>query len=117
MNDLKIQELIKKLEATGPRAMKIAGTNNSPRPIRYYNSKNYYTPDILMIFNDKRDFYTIEKAVTADVISELTFKWILFSSEARKNNGQFYIIIDKDKSDYCKQVIANQQLDIELIEL
>ena len=117
MNDQKIAELNETLKATNPRAIKIAGSNNSPRPIRYYNSKNYFTPDILMIFNDKRDFYTIEKAVNADVISELTFKWILFSSEARKNNGQFYLIIDKDKSDYCKKVIADQQLEIELIEL
>lgn len=118
MNQKKITELIDKLTATKPLTFKIKGTgDNSPRPIHYYNSKQQFVPDFVISYPGKRDFYAVEMEIKEADISTLTFKWILFSSEARKMNGTFFLVIDKSKISMCEKIIQDKQLDIELIQV
>ena len=118
MHQKKIAELIEKLKATNPLKLKIKGTGDeSPRAIHYYNSKKQFVPDIVATYADKRDFYSIETEINEADISLLTFKWILFSSEARKMNGTFILVVEESKMKICKEIIFEKQLDIELLTL
>lgn len=117
MNAAKIKELIEKIKASEPIKLNIKGVkNNTPRPIHYHNSRKQYIPSVVARFEGKRDIYEFEDDITEKEISELTFKWILFSSEARKFGGKFYLVINEAHSALCESVIRDKQLEIKLIE-
>ena len=116
MNENDIKKLIQEIEATKPLKLRIKGsTGLEPRAIRYYSSKKQFVPDIVAEFENKRDFYSIEKDLKNDDISLLTFKWILFSAEARMKSGKYFLVIDKSQKELCNKVIKEKMLDIELI--
>ena len=118
MTDKKIKELIAEITSTKPIKLQIKGSReNAPRSIHYYNSKKQFVPDIVAIYKDKKDFYSIEKEFNENDISMLTFKWILFSAEARKTSGTFFLVLDKSNAAACKKIISHKVLEIELIEL
>lgn len=118
MNQQDISTFINKLKESKPKELMIKGSkDNAPKPLHYYNSKQLFVPDVVTIYKDKKDFFVFEITINERDISLLTFKWILFSSEARKFNGTFYLVIDKNDASYCKEVIFNQKLSLTLIEI
>jgi hypothetical protein len=118
MNEKDVKRLILDIESSNPVDLKIKGDrNNSPKPIHYYNSNKLFIPDIVATYASRKDYYSIDHIISEADISLLTFKWILFVSEARKTSGTFYLIIDKMNSSICQNLIQSKQLDIELIEL
>jgi hypothetical protein len=118
MNQQDISTFINRLKESKPKELMIKGSkDNSPSPLHYYNSKKLFVPDVVTTFKDKKDFYAFETTINDQDISLLTFKWILFSSEARKLNGTFYLVIDKKDAAYCKAVIIDQKLNLTLIEI
>lgn len=118
MNEKHIQALIKDIKSTKPLKLSIKGIrDSSPRPIHYYSSKKQFVPDIVAVFSNKKNYYAIENKVIEADIPALTFKWILFSSEARKTSGTFYLVIDKSSATICNDLISEKQLDIEVIVL
>ena len=113
-----INELIEDITATKPIKLHIKGIrDNAPRAVGYYNSKKLFVPDIVSVYADKRNLYAIEKHITKKDLPILTFKWILFSAEARKTAGKFYLVIDKSKELMCKKLIKDKKLEIELMIL
>jgi hypothetical protein len=118
MNQQAISTFIDGLKKFKPKTIRIKGSkDNAPRALHYYNSKKLFVPDVVTTFKDKKDFYVFETIINERDISLLTFKWILFSSEARKLNGTFYLVVDKKDAVYCKEVIFDQKLNLTLIEL
>lgn len=118
MNQKDIASFINGLKSSSHLELKIKGSrNNAPLPIHYYNSKKKFIPDVVVSYANKRDYYVFESVIEERDISHLMFKWILFSAEARKLNGKFYLVVDKTNVPYCKNVIIDKQLDVELVEL
>ena len=119
MNEKIIKGFVAEIEKSSPLKLKVKGHRyNPPRPVHFYGSKRNYIPDIEVTFaNNKRSFYIFESEVKEDDISQLLFKWILFSSEAKKMSGKFYLVINKADAKYCEEVIRDKQLDVELVVL
>lgn len=118
MTDKKIKELIAEIASTKPTKLLIKGSrDNPPRPIHYYNSKKQFIPDIVAKYEDKKDFYCIQKELDEKDIALLTFKWILFAAEARKTSGTFFLVLDKSNAVAYKKIISHKVLEIEVIEL
>ena len=113
-----IAKFIDGLKKTEHSKFQIKGSSkNAPKSIHYYNSHKQFTPDVIITCDDKRDFYVFESEIKEIDISDLTFKWILFSAQARKLNGQFYLVVDKSKIAFCKKVISDKQLEVVLVEM
>ncbi|WP_027419552.1 hypothetical protein [Crocinitomix catalasitica] len=118
MNTKDIASLIKEIEVSNPDRLQVKGdSTREPRPIGFYNAMNKVIPDVVAIYSNKRDFYAIEKNIVEKEIHVFIFKWILFASEARKHGGKFYLVIPKGKSELVEGLIAEKQLDINLIEI
>lgn len=118
MNQQDISTFITKLRESKPKELMIrGGKGNAPKPLHYYNSKKLFIPDVVATYKDRKDLYVFESIINDRDISLLTFKWILFSSEARKLNGTFYLVVGIKDGIYCKKVIFNQKLELTLIEI
>lgn len=118
MNESVKKKIIAEIEKTSPVLVKLKGDKtNPPRPVHFYGSKEQYVPDVEVRYSKKKNFYIFEPEIKDDNISRLLFKWILFSSEAKKTTGNLYLVIKSKDRKYCDEVIADKQLDIELIEV
>lgn len=95
----------------------IYGNFKSPRKLSYKNSMRTYTVDIEVIYSNSKDYYVIEKSVTRNQIPDLTAKWILLSSKAKKESGKSYILADESNYIKCRTIIRDKLLDIEVIQL
>ncbi len=78
---------------------------NSPDRISTDNSSEVYVPDIAAIYENETIVYEIElnKKMPVD-------KWRIFSKYARKNNGNFYLVVPK----YLKEDIKNKLIEEEI---
>lgn len=101
-----------------PLKLEIRGEiHGIPKSIGFYNSKNEYTPDIVVKYSDKKDFYAIEKQISEKDVHLSIFKWILFAAEARKTAGEFFMVIPKSKVVSYEKLIQQKQIDVKLIVL
>jgi len=118
MKEKDIKNFIDDLKKTSHLELKIKGCrDNAPRPLRYYNSKKLFVPDVEVNYKNKRDFYVFEALINKDDIALLTFKWILFAAEARKLNGEFHLVVDNSNYIFCKKVVFDKQLELVLIKI
>lgn len=90
-------------------------TYERPRSLMYRGHRKKYTPDVVAIQGNKRDLYSIEDKFSKKIIPELVSKWILFSLEARKNRGDFYIAVPESKEELCQELITSKQISAQLI--
>lgn len=81
------------------------------------NRQGNYTPDAIVHVDSKKDFYTIEETLTKANAPEQIYKWILFSMEAKKAKGDFYMIVSKAKEAEYKKLIDWKQIDVTLLSL
>ncbi len=103
-----IRAIISKLEdERKPKEIKtnhIAGYNR-PVCLSTDNNGESYVPDITAIYDNETIVYEIElnKKMPVD-------KWRIFSKHARKNNGNFYLVVPK----YLKEDIKNKLIEEEV---
>lgn len=81
------------------------------------NRQGNYTPDAIVHIDSKKDFYAIEESLTKSNAPEQIYKWILFSMEAKKAKGKFYMIVAKAKEEEYKKLIDWKQIDVKLLSL
>ncbi len=72
---------------------------DSPNKISLKGKDEGYTPDIAAIFDNSTTVYEIELNKTMPVE-----KWRMLSLYARKNNGNFYLVVP----DYLKEPITQE---------
>lgn len=76
-----------------------------PNMIHLKGSDESYAPDIAAEYKKTMDVYEIELNSEMPVT-----KWRLFSLYARKNNGNFYLVVP----DYLKEEVKHQLLNREI---
>ena len=86
----------------------------SPKSIRYRNAKNAYTPDVVVSYETKKDIFFIEDRLNKTLLPDMITKWILFSLEARKRKGKFYLMIPEKQKERFEQVIRDKQISAEI---
>lgn len=74
-----------------------------------------YAPDAILEYDDSMDIFSIETSLSKKVLAEALHKWILFSSTAKKNNGNFYLVVDEDKEDDFVRIIKSKMISAEVI--
>ncbi|MFD1553970.1 hypothetical protein DNU06_13805 [Putridiphycobacter roseus] len=116
MNKKVISKIVEEIKLTEPIKLQVNGSkDNSPAPIGYSRSDKKFMPDIVAKFKNKRDIYAIEKDISDNDIHLLVSKWILFSAEARKYFGTFYIVIPSAQEEEFEKIIIEKQLEVKLI--
>jgi len=97
-----------KIEAVGDK-------NNTPAPYQYNGTRKNFIPDMAVTFEDRVDLFSIENSTAKKHMPEMILKWILFSLEARKKGGDFYIAVVKGKEDVFKEIIESKMISAEVI--
>lgn len=76
-----------------------------------------FNPDAVVAYGEKKDFYAVETELSKANMSEKIYKWILFSTEARKASGKLFIVVPLDKESQFNNLIQWKQIDAVLIAL
>lgn len=79
-----------------------------------YNAKSYQ-PDAVAHYKDHLDVYSLEGESSKKAIAKNLGKWILFSLEAKKGRGTFYIVTTKACFKAIDEIISAKQINAELI--
>jgi hypothetical protein len=112
-----IMDNLKKLaKKNGALKVQVAGDkNNTPDAYQYNGTRKNFIPDMAVTFEDRVDLFSIENSVAKKHLPEMILKWILFSLEARKKGGDFYIAVVKDKEAVFNEIIASKMISAEVI--
>ena len=88
----------------------------SPGKISFsgYNAKSFQ-PDALAHFGERTDVYSLEGESSKKAIARNLGKWILFSLEAKKSRGSYFIITTKACFKTIDEIIKSKQINVELI--
>jgi hypothetical protein len=89
---------------------------SSPQKITFggHNAKAYQ-PDALAYYESRMDIYAVENELTKKALAKSLGKWILFSLEAKKSRGNFYIVTDKRNFDGLVDIINSRQITAEIL--
>lgn len=74
-----------------------------------------YVPDAILEYSDSTDIFSIEPSLSKKVLSEALHKWILFSSTAKKKNGNFYLVVDEEKEEDFVRIIKSKMIAAQVI--
>ena len=91
-----------------------AKNNEKPDGLGYKGSRVNFVPDVVAYYPNKRDLFSIEEKMTASKLPEMISKWILFSLEARKRKGKFYLMVPEKNEEKFAQIISDKQISAEL---
>ncbi|MEX1003589.1 MAG: hypothetical protein WDZ35_15835 [Crocinitomicaceae bacterium] len=112
----RVNDLVKKIKDKGGAKIKLKSSkSHSIKSFSYRDSRRSYTPDIVVEYTNKQDYYALEKKITAKLLPDLIAKWILFALEARAKSGKFFLVVTETHAELCRKLIANKQLSVELI--
>lgn len=80
--------------------------------IRYSGFKRgSFNPDAILEYANKKDFYSVEEDLTRANMSEKLYKWILFSMEAKKSKGKFFLIVPAGKEFQFTNLLDWKQIE------
>ncbi len=80
------------------------------------NRKDFY-PDLVIRVGEKEDIYAVEPRYSKAVLSESLAKWILFSTEAKKTGGTFYLIAPKKLQKDFEECFEKRGIKAEIIAI
>lgn len=84
--------------------------------IRYSGFKRgSFNPDAILEYANKKDFYSVEEDLTKANMSEKLYKWILFSMEAKKCKGQFFLIVPAGKEFQFTNLLDWKQIEATVV--
>ena len=94
-------------------------TTGYPEPEKFsyqgsFGSKKYL-PDAVLDYPDGFDIFAIEPSLSKKVLSESLHKWILFSSLAKKKNGNFYLVVEEDKEIDFVKILKSKMISARVI--
>ena len=94
-------------------------TTGYPEPdkISYQGSfgAKKYLPDAVLDYKDGYAIFSIEPSLSKKVLSESLHKWILFSSSAKRKNGDFYLVVEADKEEDFLKILKSKMISAQVI--
>lgn len=94
-------------------------TTGYPEPEKFSYQGSFgakkYLPDAVLDYEDGCDIFSIEPSLSKKVLSESLHKWILFSSSAKKKNGNFYLVVEEDKEDDFLKILKSKMISARVI--
>ena len=111
-----IQRIKTSLKSKNVKEIRTAQSDsNKTRELSYKWNKKKFQPDVVAIYDKKKDLFCVEQKISKKNISDLISKWILFSLEARRSGGKFYLVVPAKHNDYCKEIIEDKKLSANLL--
>jgi len=95
---------------------------NHKRPKNYAigysgGKRGSFTPDAVIRYEEQADFFTIEEELTKANMSEVIYKWILFSMEAKKLKGKLFLVVPKNKEFEYNNLLEWKQIDATVLSI
>ena len=90
----------------------------SPEKITFggHNAKSFQ-PDALAVYESHTDVYAMEAESNKKAIGKNLGKWILFSLEAKKNRGDFYIVTSGSHQEAIQEILDSKQINARILTL
>ena len=76
-----------------------------------------YSPDAILNYEDRSDLYSVESSLSKKTLAEALHKWILFSTTAKKKNGEFYLIVEEDKKEDFVKLLKSKMINADVITI
>jgi len=110
-----IDSIISKAKDKGAERI-AAKTKNTEKPegLGYKGSRISFTPDVVAYYPNRRDLFSIEDKLVKSTLPETISRWILFSLEARKRKGKFYLMVPEKIESKFAEIIDEKQINVEL---
>ena len=83
---------------------------NSPEKLTLKGNDKIHKPDMIVVYDKETHLYEVELDRKME-----TEKWKLYSLYARKNNGNFYLIVPDWLCDPVKDRLKEEKIDAGLI--
>lgn len=119
LNKQKAFEAIKELaDQSNPTEVHMA-TAGYPEPEKFsyhgtFGAKKYL-PDAVLGYEESCDIFSIEPSLSKKVLGESLHKWILFSSSAKKKNGNLYLVVDEEKQDDFEKLLKSKMISARIL--
>jgi hypothetical protein len=118
--NLAFDAIIKSIDSEGS-ALEVKASlkgYSSPQKITFggHNARAYQ-PDALAYYENRMDIYAMENELTKKALAKSLGKWILFSLEAKKSRGNFYIVTDKRNLEGLTEIIHSRQITAEILTI
>ncbi len=88
-----------------------------PRKLSYKGNQKGFYPDVVAEFDAKTDVYCVEPKLRKSDLPEVIGKWILFSMEARKRKGEFYLVVPEKSRDEFDEIVTSKMIRAEILPL
>ena len=111
-----LRKLMLNFKKKGVTEFRVNGFDKQiPRSVSFKGNRKSFTPDMVAIYENKRDLFSVENKILKSDLPDLIAKWILFGLEARRYGGNFYLVVDEKHSEQCQDIIKSKQLSVELL--
>ncbi len=119
LNKQKAFEAIKEIaDRSNPREVHMA-TSGYPEPEKFSYHGSFgakkYIPDAILDYEESCDIFSIEPSLSKKVLGESLHKWILFSSSAKRKNGNLYLVVDEDKQEDFEKILKSKMISAQVI--
>ena len=111
-----LKNLMSKFKKKGADKFKVGVPGKEqPQALSFNGNRKKFTPDMVAIYENKRDLISVEPKILKAELPNLIAKWILFGLEARRHGGDFYLVVEKKHLKKCKEIIESKRLSAELL--
>ena len=94
-------------------------TSGYPEPEKFSYHGSFgakkYIPDAILDYEESCDIFSIEPSLSKKVLGESLHKWILFSSSAKRKNGNLYLVVDEDKQEDFEKILKSKMISAQVI--
>jgi len=113
--------ILKEIDEKSATEIMMTGGPEYPDPSKYsynggFGNSRQFMPYAVIKYADRTDIFTVEPSVAKKNIPEVMQRCILFSSEARKNGGDLYIVVEEGKSEDFERLLTSKMINATLLK-
>lgn len=112
--------IINSIDKKAATEIRMTGGPEYPDPDKYsfnggFGNSRQFMPYAVVKYKTQTDIYTMEPSVAKKHIPEIMQRCILFSSEARKNGGTLYVVVEASKHEEFQKLLNSKMINATLV--
>ena len=113
-----IKKFVEKIRKDKNNTVRTKGSQtNQTKALSFNGSRSSHYPYLEVDHGKQTDFYEFEKSFAKSKLPDLISKWILFSIHAKRNLGDFYLVVDDKSKKQFDKIITEKKLDLEILTI
>lgn len=112
-----IDAFVDSLKKQSKNKVRVKGTSKTTKAVSYSSSRSSFSPDVEVDHGNQTDIYEFEKSFAKTKLPEMISKWILFSIQAKKYSGVFYLVVDESTRLKFEKIVREKQLSVEVLSV